>query len=236
MKPKSARFGYRDWTPVVAGEAGGGLAEPARIVQLARHVRAASLRGPDGADASIQVAGWAMNNMEAVAYLFAEQPLHLTADTAAGDALDGAARRMTRAAEAAVAMLVHALRSALFSAGAKPATDTALFEEARAAFFDATEDLFHERLTALLRAPEREDEAFAREWLGAIRRAAFDAFEAGAPMPLDDPERARRVANAFRALQSGLAGYGKSGKALFEILELPIPEAGGATKGKRDGK
>ena len=78
MKPKSARFGYRDWTPVVVGETEGVIAYPAEIVRLARQRRAASpARHDRRADASIRAAGWAMNNMEAVAYLSAEQPLHL---------------------------------------------------------------------------------------------------------------------------------------------------------------
>ncbi len=236
VKPKSARFGYRDWTPVVVGETDGAIAHPAEIVHLARHRRAASLRGAGGADASIRAAGWAMNNMEAVAYLSAQQPLHLAADERAQDALDRAAKRSTRAAEATVAMLVRALRAALFSEGAKPSTDKAVFEEARAALYDATEDAFHDRLNALLEASEADSEALSREWLQTMQRAAFSAFGAGAPIPLDDPERARRVAEAFRNLRAGLSGYGKPGQALFQILDLPLPETSAAKKGKRDGK
>jgi CRISPR system Cascade subunit CasA len=133
VKPKSARFGYRDWTPVVVSEAHGVLATPAQNLSHARKERAKTLRGADGADASMRVAGWAMNNMEAVAYLSAEQPLHLAASEGAQIALDLAAKRFAGSGEAAAAMLVQALKAALFSEGAKPATDIAVFEEARAA-------------------------------------------------------------------------------------------------------
>jgi len=231
VKPKSARFGYRDWTPVVVGETEGAIAHPAEILKLARQ----RLRGA-GIDASLRAAGWAMNNMEAVAYLCAEQPLHLAANEAAQDALDIAAKRATRAAEAAVGMLVHALRAALFSEDAKPATDRALFEEARAAFYNATEDAFHDRLNARLEAPEADGEVSAREWLNLLQRAAFAAFAAGAPIPLGDALRARRVAKAFRDLRAGFSGFGKSGQALFQMLELPLPETTTARKGKRNGK
>jgi CRISPR system Cascade subunit CasA len=81
----------------------------------------------------MRVAGWAMNNMDAVAYLSAEQPLHLAASEGAQIALDLAAKRFAGSGEAAAAMLVQALKAALFSEGAKPATDRAVFEEARAA-------------------------------------------------------------------------------------------------------
>jgi hypothetical protein len=76
----------------------------------------------------------------------------------------------------------------------------------------------------------------SRAWLQSMRRAAFSAFDAGAPIPLDDPERARRVAEAFRRLRAGLSGYGKAGQGLFQILELPLPETSAGKKGKRDGR
>jgi CRISPR system Cascade subunit CasA len=235
VKPKSAHFGYRDWTAVVVGETEGAIAHPAAILHLARHARANALRGPDGADATVRAAGWAMNNMEAVAYLSAERPLHLTADETVRDTLDLAARRLTQAAEVVVALLVHALKGALFSEGAKPATDKAVFEEARAAFHDATEDIFHDQLNTLLEAPVSDGEALARKWLKVLQKAAFEAFGASAPIPLDDPGRARRVADAFRHLRAGLSGYGKAGQSLLQILELPLPDTGAARKGKRNG-
>jgi CRISPR system Cascade subunit CasA len=236
VKPKSARFGYRDWTPVVVSETHGLLAEPAQNLSHARKERAKSLRGADGADASMRAAGWAMNNMEAVAFLSAEQPLHLAASEEAQIALDLAAKRFAGSGEAAASMLVQALKAALFSEGAKPATDRAVFEEARAAFYEASENLFHDLLNALLDAPGAEGEASSRKWLHALSRAAFSAFDAGAPIPLDDPERAGRIARAFHNLRRGLSGFGKAGQALFQILELPPPEASAAKRGKRNGK
>ena len=68
-----------------------------------------------------------------------------------------------------------------------------------------------------------------------MRRAAFSAFQASAPIPLDEPERARPIADASKNLGLGLAGYGKAGRALFENLELTPPEAGAPKKGKRNG-
>jgi CRISPR system Cascade subunit CasA len=236
VKPKSARFGYRDWTPVVVGETHGALADPAQNVRLARSGRAMTLRGADGAGASMRAAGWAMNNMEAVAYLSAEQPLHLADSEEAQIALDLLAKRLARSGEGAVSMLIQALKAALFSEGAKPATDKAVFEEARAAFYEASEDTFHDLLNALLEAPEAEGKTSSREWLQALRRAAFAVFDATAPIALDDPERAGRIARAFRNLRAGLSGFGKTGQALFQILELPPPGASAAKKGKRNGK
>jgi CRISPR system Cascade subunit CasA len=236
VKPKSGRFGFRDWTAVVVGEKVGVLAHPAKSMSAARHERRRLLRGDGGADARIRVGGWAMNNMEAITYLAAEEPLHLAASDEAQDALDLSALRFARAAEPVASMLIFALRAALFSKGAKPATDKGVFEDARAAFFEASEDAFHAALDSLLETPEGVDETRARHWLRVLTRVAFATFDAVAPIPIDDAGRARRIAEAFRSLRLALAGYGKQGNALFTILELPLPEPASSKRGKQNGR
>jgi CRISPR system Cascade subunit CasA len=99
VKPKSGRFGFRDWTAVVVGEKVSMLAHPAKPMSAARHERRRLLRGDGGAEARVRAAGWAMNNMEAITYLAAEQPLHLAASEEAQDALDLTALRFARAAD-----------------------------------------------------------------------------------------------------------------------------------------
>lgn len=235
VKPKSARFGYRDWTPVVVGATTGVLATPAENVRLARVDRRDILRGEADSAAALRAAGWAVDSMEAVAYLHAEQPLHLAENEDAQRALDTTAWSFSQAAEKVVATIVQALKVALFSEGAKLVTDKTLFEQARVAFYEATEEAFHDLLNDLASAPLEASEERARRWLGIMRRAAFSAFQASAPIPLDEPEQARPIADASRDLGLGLAGYGKAGRMLFEILELPPPDAGGPKRGKRNG-
>jgi len=67
----------------------------------------------------------------------------------------------------------------------------------------------------------------SRKWLRVLQRAAFSAFDAAAPIRLDHPGRAARIASAFRGLRYGFLGYGKQGRILFEALKLPFPETGG---------
>ncbi len=234
-KPKSARFGYRDWISVTVGTKEELLAQPAATVRAARHGgRREQLRSAAAADASLRAGGWATNNMEAIAYLSAEQPLHLAASDDAQDALDRSAIALARAADEVASMLVAALRSALFSEGAKPATDRAVFEEARAAFYEATEDAFHNALDAMLADGATQIEERARDWLARVSRAAAAAFDACAPVPIDDPERAHRIVAAYKRLRSALAGYGPQGRRLFEALGLAPPEA--AKTAKKGGK
>ena len=235
-KPKSARFGYRDWISVTVGTEEKLLAQPAANVRAARGVRRELLRGAVVTDASLRAGGWAMNNMEAIAYLSAEQPLHLAPSDEAQATLDAAAIAFARAADEAASLLVGALRAALFGEGAKPATDRSVFEEARAAFYEATENAFHKALDLMLSDGAPDDDAPARDWLATLARAVDTAFDECAPVPIDDPERAQRVVAAYRKLRSGLAGNSPQGKRLFETLGLAPPEAKTTNKGGRHGR
>jgi len=240
VKPKSARFGYREWVAVTIGAKNKLLTPSAKPVASAFAERAGLLQ-PFGAMGSrLMACGWAMNNMEAVAYLDAEQPMHLTDDPARMEDLEEMARSFAEAADVAASILRFALRNALFAAGAKPSTDTGLFEDARVAFYEATEDAFHEALDALLAEATLPDadarDAMRRRWLRQMAVAAEVAFEQWAPIPPADPQRARRIVTASGSMRSNLKGYGKSGRELFMALSLPEPEARRqAGKGRRRG-
>jgi CRISPR system Cascade subunit CasA len=240
FKPKSGRLGYRDWVAVTVGAKDAVLASPAAAVGAARGERSQYLRGGN-ADPLLRAGGWAMNNMEAIGYLFAEQPLHLAPNYETQILIDETARKFAKAADEVAGMLRHAIRNALFSARAKPSTDSGVFEETRSHFYESTEDAFHDTLDALTQVKSGDGrntlEELSRKWLPEIARAASTAFDRGAPVPIDDPERAQRIAAAFRALRSGLAGYGKPGAALFEALGLAVSEArSGAKKEGRNGR
>jgi CRISPR system Cascade subunit CasA len=233
-KPKSVRFGYRDWVSVTVGTTEKLLAQPAAVVRAARQggrreqVRCAA----NGADASLRAAGWATSNMEAISYLSAEQPLHLAASDEAQAALDRSAVAFARAADEAASMLVSAVRTALFSEGASPATDRAVFEETRVSFYESTETAFHNALDAMLADGAAQTEVQARDWLTTISRAAATTFDTCVPVPINDPEHSQRIAVAFGRLRSGLAGYGPQGRRLFEVLGLAPPKPKTTKKGK----
>jgi len=238
VKPRSARFGYRDWVSVVVATKEGIIAEPAKAVSAARRDgRRQQLRGATEADASLRAAGWAMNNMEAVAYLLAEQPLHLAESNTAQDDLDKAAIAFARAADEVASLLVAALRRALFGEGAKSETDRTFFYEARAGFYEATEDPFHHTLDAMLTDGARTGEAARRAWLATLSRAAEATFARCAPVPIDDQKQAGRIVSAFKQLRLSLLGYGADGKKLFDSLGLAPPEpAKTAKKGTGRGR
>jgi CRISPR system Cascade subunit CasA len=219
VKPKSSQFVYRDWTAVTVAGENGPLAETAFNVRSARRARRELLRG-GGSDAALAAGGWVMNNMEAVTYLAAYQPLHLASSDAVQDHLDRAAIRFAAAADDVSGLVVRALRAALFDARAKPATDTGLFEEARTSVYERSENAFHAALDALLNDASADEVAIAKSWLVTLAGAARAVFAIHAPVPVDNAERAGRIAAAFDQLQAALLGRGPQGSKLYQHLGL----------------
>ncbi|WP_428697127.1 type I-E CRISPR-associated protein Cse1/CasA [Stappia sp.] len=228
-KPKTGRFGYRDWVSVTIGQQEGLLADMAETVACARRERGGALLSC-GADPRIRVAGWAMNNMEAVAYLFSEQPLHLAPTAAKAELLEKTARDLARSADLALSALRDALRRGLFGpAGADG--DKGVLSQAQTAFYEQTDAAFHELLDRLLVDAGGKDDAgraiadgSRRAWLSRLRRTALRLFDQLVPVPVDDFEKAEPIVAAYQGLALTLSGYGKVGARLFAELELPVPE------------
>ncbi len=221
FKPKSGRFGYRDWVAVTVGDSGGVLADPPINVVRARTRRARIIRSEQAVDPRIRVGGWAVKNMEAIAYLFAEQPLHLAGTLAQQEGLDDIARTMAGASDAAANFLCMALKQA--RGGGKVPTD-----HARAVFFEQTEDQFHDLLNAVLQEMPEDGRLSdplqpGTQWVRIVGRAALEVFDRLAPVPLDNLEAARNVVQAHGRLSASLRGHTARGRALFMRLGLPVP-------------
>jgi CRISPR system Cascade subunit CasA len=120
VKPKSARFGYRDWVAVTIGAKNKLVTPSAKPVTSAFAERAGLLQPAGAMGSRLMACGWAMNNMEAVTYLDAEQPMHLTDDPARMEDLKEMARSFADAADVAASILRIALRNTFFADGAKP--------------------------------------------------------------------------------------------------------------------
>lgn len=227
VKPKSTRSGYVNWVAATVGGREGQLSEPSKAVQVARRARLSLLRGPGGEDPHLLIGGWAMNNMEAIAYLAATQPLHLARSDLQQQELDERALSFALAADIIAEQLRYALRTAHFGEGTKPATDVGVFDEAITDFYDATEPQFHNALNGLLEVIPLDGvlvgDTHQRAWLRVLAVAARVAFDRHAQMRAGDHKKAERVAHAFGTLNAALSGRGKAGKALFKRLRLLLP-------------
>ncbi len=235
-KPKSGRFGYRDWVAATVGSKDGKLAEQPTNIKLAKNNRSQALSyNKQAADVRVRVGGWAMNNMEAIAYLIAEEPLHLAKTPDQQQALDELARHFSEAADQAVSQVLAALKKALFSGQKNTSNDRGILDQARAHFFDATEDQFHHLLDDLLQEmPEdgrlTDPNASARHWLRIMRHEALTIFDRLAPVPLQDAEKAKNIVDSYGILNATFAGLTKQSKTLYDKLDLPLPEPKSKTK------
>ncbi len=231
MKPKVGRFGYRDWISATLGDgepSAASLRLPASAVRTARTDRRGTLHEDwTQPDARIRVAGWAMNNMEAIAYLVAEEPLHLAPEIIGAFDADDLARTMAKAGDMVHGALRGALRQALFSDGDKPSWENGVFREARDAFYEDTDFAFHEVLAeALAKAAgaTSDVESAGTAWLAVLRVSALSIFDMKAPPPVEDAQKAVRTVKARGRLVLTLSGWGREGGQLFDRLSLPKPE------------
>lgn len=207
--PRAGRFGYRNWLGIVAEQREGDMSE-----------RALCLRDWNGrrGGGSVIVAGWAMDNMKPRDFTLSAQPvLDLTDD--GWLCLAG----LVEAAEAAGVALRGALEPVLAEGEAR--------EAEREVFFTATEPAFLAHLE-VVRAGGNPAEA----WLAALKEQAMGQF---AELAFDEIERReivemQRIFTAWKFLGLAFAGYGRQGKAIFDALDLPLPEKKKGPENKKE--
>jgi len=220
VKPKAARFGYRDWVGITVGRDNRAnkafpAATVAAIVQRSGALRDRRLK------VGMLAAGWAMNNMEAESFLESIQPLYLAREDRPEIATEIAniANRLVEASEKAAQILRGVLNGALFDGRAK-STDTGIFEDATDEFYGRTEVAFHALLGHVAAGADKataDDDRLARDWLRTIHDAALAVFDehasnllAGSP----DVKLAGRVTAAYATLSGGLSRRSRIAKDL----------------------
>lgn len=201
--PRAGRFGYRNWLGVVAGAAKNDLTE------LSLSLRNWEAR--DGGAGSVIVAGWAMDNMKPRDFTLSVQPL----PDLPPDAQDVLAC-LILGAEAAGLTLRAALEPLLAGGEAR--------EAEREAFFTATETRFARHLNAIRAGTDPR-----ADWLADLRAQALRQFDALAVPGIEwrETDQINRIVMARKFLGLAFGGYGKQGKAIFDALELPLPEKKG---------
>jgi len=223
MKPKSGHFGYRDWVAVVYGTNVGTLTKKAKALALSEQ-RSHSFKAKNLKPALL-VAGWAMSNMEAIAYLHEIKSLYMSDDPSLTEGMSFLASGFAEAAEIAHHVLRMALRDANFARGATVSADAGLFEQARTAFYERTETDFHALLGDAFAGGGIDRSAFGQRWLARLRNTGSALFDEMTPDLAANPEKAEQITKAWRVLQGGFAGAGKSGADLFKALDIPVPAA-----------
>lgn len=195
-KPSSARFRSADWIAAAIGDPP--LRDRAEVVQAIGN-RSEDLvpDWPEG-QPTLRVSGWNMNNMEATDWLAAEEPLYVTGDPDQTEALAQLGRTLAYAAEEAAGITASNAKRALFGDG--PAdTGKGILAMARSDVLDRADARFHEIMGRALRG--EEPGRLKEGWCKILRHAALAAFDLAAPVPVSDPQKARRVVAAHLNLR-----------------------------------
>ncbi len=192
MHPKPGNFGYRNWRGVILQRETG---QRAQVVER-------WIRQNRGKACSLIVAGWAMDNMKPLDFLWSEQPLFgMSADA------EKNASRLVEAAEQTAYLLRGCVRD-----GADENAGTLAHE----AFFDATQAGF-EAAVARLSAGGVFD---PRGWIREMRPVALAIFDRAVLPGLADLAESRREA-AVKARVRLLTAFRRN-KKIHDALGLEI--------------
>ncbi|MFV0361290.1 type I-E CRISPR-associated protein Cse1/CasA, partial [Tropicimonas sp.] len=216
VKPNAQVFRARDWVDV-ARRVGDLRSGNVRALKERENRLTAGQQHPEP---RLRVAGWNMNNMEAVSFLEAELPLHLVADAGRQYDLDALAVDMANAADQAAFETRRHVRRAVFGDGTAD-TGKGVLDAVSGEVLDAADRAFHEILAEAQAAEpgpgpfgDHGRAEFAACWLALLRRAALAAFDRAAPVPLHDPARAGRIVEARRRL---VMSFGSRAKLAVDL-------------------
>lgn len=193
--PKPGRFGYRNWRGVILESEAGQRPET-----LSRY-----LREFEGPRCSLIVAGWSMDNMKPLDFLWSEQPVFPLSEEN-----ECCAAAAVEAAEQAGYAVAASVRDAVGGEGAG--------QRAREAFFGSTQVIFEDMLEAA-----SAGRPFApSEWVEAMLKAALPIFDREVMPGLADLGEARRqkAVKARSTLIAAFRGRRPFGKKIFDPLGL----------------
>lgn len=200
--PKPGTFGYRNWRGVI-------LHAESSLRPLTLHWY---LRDVAAAHCSLIVAGWAMDNMKPLDFLWSEQPVF---SLSAAD--EDRAAALVEAAEQAGFALASCVKDGL----GEDALRSGGGQRSREAFFVGTQGPFEEMLAGMSAGAPFDP----CRWVAAMRRAAVPIFDTEVlPGLADLGETRRRKAIAARSkLLAAFQGRPPFGKKIFEPLGLELP-------------
>ena len=200
--PKPGSFGYRNWRGVIL-QSDSGL-RPRTLAQYLRDI--------EGVRCSLIVAGWAMDNMKPLDFLWSEQPVFPLSEED-----ERCAEASVEASEQAGFAIAACVKAGVGDGDVKSGAG----QRAREAFFAETQAPFEEMLASMSAGRPFQ----AVEWVRALRTSALPIFDREVLPGLSDLGDTRR-AEAIRArstLISAFEGRTSFGKKIFDPLGLQRP-------------
>lgn len=227
---------WRDWISLTLESPTSELRVPANVVadfqRRAREIRRRQFR--------VHVFGYDMDNMKARGWTESLLPAFAVDDQERRDHLRSTARSLVEATSITGAVLLQAVKTALFQSPDDASGDLGqvkleLWSATEAHFYAAMRDLADESLDgeALFSQVDDLRRAFARQ----LEREATAVFDRWCPIGGLDVDGLRRRVSARYQLTSALHGYTKLGESIFAQLGIAPPgggrEARGATKPRK---
>ena len=200
--PKPGSFGYQNWRGVILQSESG--MRPQMLEQYLRDI--------EGARCSLIVAGWAMENMKPLDFLWSEQPVFPLSE----EDEDHAAAAVEAAEQAG-----YAVATCVGEGVGDDNVKSGAGQRAREEFFAGTQGAFEE----ILESMSAGKPFVAGEWIGALRAAALPIFDKEVMPGLADLGETRRT-EAIRArtkLIAAFKGRPPFGKKIFDPLGLERP-------------
>ena len=200
--PKPGNFGYRNWRGVILQSESG--LRPDTLEQYLRDIEAARC--------SLIVAGWAMDNMKPLDFLWSEQPVFPLSKED-----EQHAEEAVEAAEQASYATAACVRDGVGDGNEKSGAG----QRAREVFFAVTQGGFEEMLESMSAGRP----FVASEWIDALRAAALPIFDKEVMPGLADlgETRRREAIKARSKLIAAFAGRPPFGQKIFDPLGLERP-------------
>lgn len=184
VHPKSSRYGYKDWSPLLYSisrfdEEGAGRGVSLNLSSIASRVR--------GKRVQVSANGYVMDNMKVLDYLEAQVPWIIMSDESRQGMLAALAGELVGSADMAATTTRSALNQAFKALGTdKPAS---LVQQAIDAYWIKTEQPFRDSLDRFARLADDADDnainatcnSISADWAKALRRAALVVFDQAVP-------------------------------------------------------
>jgi CRISPR system Cascade subunit CasA len=235
VRAKLDRVGYRAWHQFVSQDP---AAKDNPAAAVSNFIGRSPLAGAGlWPEARLLLGGYEMNKATARCFIETEMPLFIIENDDLRRGFLMFSRRLAEGATKVAELVSDAVRRALprqktnreavehqFSSYTEAAFWVLLRDILQSETFRSSDELI--RLTSRL--------AMAQEWHNILRTQAFNVFKSAAPLDPLAPGSAGTIVNgkrisppiveARRNLGRSLAGYGKDGNALYQILALEPPE------------
>lgn len=213
------RFGFRHW-PGAAFERTDSPIKPAHCVTTFVAERLPDLL-PEGLGFGIYAAGHSMDSAKVLGFVEGNMPALIEIDPTRRLAISDLLGQLVDATAYAEGILGIAIRKAV---GRESAGDASPIEAAKRRMWDDLESCFRNLFQSIMSDVVLDPEQRAKDWLRELSKVQFSIFDDVAPVDAFSTINPAPVVEARRLLSLCLSGYAGSGRQLYRLLGLTVPD------------